>query len=110
MAYNNLAKLSHTPPRKPLTQDEGKTCPYCQEAIDGKAHVDHIVPKKLGGIDHNINYCICCAACNLRKNAKHPFVWFQSTGHLWSLETIENYLARVMYLNITVKENEQCTQ
>jgi 5-methylcytosine-specific restriction endonuclease McrA len=38
-------------------------------------HVDHIVPKSVGGPDHMSNYLPACERCNVSKNAK-PFVEF----------------------------------
>jgi hypothetical protein len=38
-------------------------------------HVDHIVPKSVGGPDHLSNYVPACERCNVSKNAK-PFAEF----------------------------------
>lgn len=33
-------------------------------------HVDHVVPRKLGGSDHPSNLRAACAPCNLRRGAR----------------------------------------
>lgn len=42
-------------------------CPYClsAEGVSGQAcHVDHVVPRVLGGETNVENLCIACATCN----------------------------------------------
>ena len=43
-------------------------CPYCNEAISGLPHVDHIIARRHGGdIKEFDNLITCCASCNGRK-------------------------------------------
>ena len=45
------------------------TCQYCgKKAPDVKLHLDHIVPKSLGGDDSESNLTTSCASCNLAKH------------------------------------------
>lgn len=42
-------------------------CEYClsSETVSGQAcHVDHIIPRSLGGVTSADNMCLACAACN----------------------------------------------
>lgn len=41
-------------------------CQQCGET-EGQMHIDHIVPKRLGGTDHDENLQQLCQKCNLRK-------------------------------------------
>lgn len=42
-------------------------CAYCKDAP--ASHVDHIIPRSLGGVDDYDNYAAACSRCNLRKGA-----------------------------------------
>lgn len=50
----------------------------CQVPVDATGrlcearatHVDHVVPRKLGGGDHPANLRAACASCNLRRGAR----------------------------------------
>ena len=50
-------------------------CYWCGERIDGKAHLDHIMPVKLHGSSEPKNLVTTCAPCNIRKADKHPLLW-----------------------------------
>lgn len=49
-------------------QSEGK-CHYCGTALDllGKWHVEHQLPRALGGGDEGLNLVAACVRCNLSK-------------------------------------------
>jgi hypothetical protein len=52
---------------KVLSRDN-YTCRYCgAKAPDVKLHVDHVIPKALGGRDRLDNLVTACEACNLGK-------------------------------------------
>ncbi|CAN5301371.1 hypothetical protein BH23VER1_BH23VER1_31220 [soil metagenome] len=45
-------------------------CAYCDEALQGGGHLDHMTPVARGGKDETINITLCCESCNLAKHAK----------------------------------------
>lgn len=47
---------------------QGK-CHYCGTTLqlDGKWHVEHMLPRALGGADDSLNLVAACVACNLEK-------------------------------------------
>ena len=45
-----------------------------------EVHIDHIVPKSIGGGDTEDNLQAVCAQCNLRKGSTPPLAW--SPAHL----------------------------
>jgi 5-methylcytosine-specific restriction endonuclease McrA len=60
---------------------QGK-CACCGVKLDGKYHLDHIMPLALGGAHEDGNMQLLTPVCNLRKNAKHPIDYMQSKGFL----------------------------
>lgn len=58
----------------------GKKCTYCGKTgpsyyigPDGRDwHIDHAIPRSRGGADHEDNYVLSCATCNLSKHAATP--------------------------------------
>jgi 5-methylcytosine-specific restriction endonuclease McrA len=57
-------------------------CAYCRENITGTPHIDHIMPKALGGSNELSNLQLTCATCNFSKNAKHPIEFARYMGRL----------------------------
>ena len=57
--------------RELFEKSEGK-CHYCRGALtlDGKWHVEHMMPRALGGEDELGNLVASCVACNLAKRDK----------------------------------------
>jgi len=47
-------------------------CHYCQAplTLDGKWHIEHMLPRALGGGDDALNLVAACAPCNLAKSAR----------------------------------------
>ena len=69
-----------------LKLQKGK-CYWCRKRLGKNYHVDHIVPVALVGKDPRAtngpeNICIACAACNQKKNAKHPLQFARERGLL----------------------------
>lgn len=62
--------------RKQVLTQDGEVCCYCGDQ-EGPFHVDHIVPRALGGDDRLDNLCVACAPCNLSKGAKPLKEWLQ---------------------------------
>lgn len=45
-------------------------CEYCHapQILTGQAfHIDHILPRSLGGLTISVNLCLACAHCNIAK-------------------------------------------
>ena len=55
--------------RERILARDGYCCQSCGET-DGKMHIDHIVPKRLGGSDLEENLQVLCQFCNLRKGGR----------------------------------------
>lgn len=65
-----------------LKVQKGK-CVYCNDRlVAGKFHIDHIMPRKLGGSEERSNFQLTCSHCNHTKAAKHPIDFAQSIGRL----------------------------
>lgn len=74
---------SHPKIRQAVWEITDGHCFYCrialireidavQSDIDRLYHIDHLVPKSVGGPDHLFNYVPSCRACNLKKRANAP--------------------------------------
>lgn len=57
-------------------------CAYCRIKVGNSFHVDHIMPIYMGGSNGRANLQICCEACNLKKNKKHPLDFARQMGKL----------------------------
>lgn len=62
-----------------LAQSDG-ICPYCLKPIQGRPHVDHMIPRSRGGTDHIDNLCVTCRKCNESKGAKTTREFFEWLG------------------------------
>lgn len=51
-----------------------KICYWCDKEIEGKVHIDHIIPKVIGKNNQD-NLIISCAGCNLSKNKN---IWIKT--------------------------------
>lgn len=58
--------------RSTVIAKRGRHCMYCGKGPLYKRalHIDHIVPRSLGGKDDVCNLIVSCAMCNMRKGAK----------------------------------------
>lgn len=52
-------------------QQDGK-CACCGEPLNGKYHMDHIMPLVLGGSNSDENIQLLTPRCNMEKGAMHP--------------------------------------
>lgn len=57
-------------------------CAVCREKLGADLHIDHIMPKKLGGSNARSNLQLTCPPCNLTKHAQHPIDHARSLGRL----------------------------
>lgn len=58
-----------------LLIDQHGLCAYCGIALNGKYHVDHVVPLSQDGGNGPDNICLACAPCNLSKGNRSLLVW-----------------------------------
>jgi 5-methylcytosine-specific restriction endonuclease McrA len=65
-----------------LLEMQRNKCAICAKPLNGKYHVDHIMPLALNGKHERLNIQILCPTCNVRKNAKHPIRYAQELGKL----------------------------
>lgn len=58
--------------RAEILKNTGGECYYCSKplTLDGKWHVEHRIPRVLGGTDEDENLVASCVPCNLQKGAK----------------------------------------
>ena len=58
--------------RRQIFEKSNGRCHYCSIAlaIEGEWHVEHVVPRALGGGDSPLNLVAACAKCNLEKSDK----------------------------------------
>ena len=48
------------------------------------SHLDHVIPRALGGADTRDNLVCACTDCNLSKGAKLPWEWLPARPDLWA--------------------------
>jgi len=58
------------------------TCPCCNQPLGEDYHMDHIMPRKLGGTNTDDNIQLLRQQCNNQKHAKHPVDFMRSRGFL----------------------------
>ena len=82
-AWKKGAEGSHTAAdvRKLLLVQRCK-CAVCSEDLEGKYHVDHMMPLALGGTNDKTNLQLLCRSCNTSKGAQHPSDFMQKRGFL----------------------------
>ena len=55
----------------------GDRCEYCQLSQQGQEatfHIDHVVPRSVGGLTTSDNLALACVSCSLRKWAKQTAI------------------------------------
>jgi 5-methylcytosine-specific restriction endonuclease McrA len=68
--------------RADLHKSQRGKCAICRCDLGSDAHVDHIMPRKLGGSNARSNLQLTCAPCNLSKGGRDPITHMQSLGRL----------------------------
>lgn len=68
--------------RREIFERSGGACHYCRAtlALDGKWHVEHMVPKALDGTDAPLNLVAACVACNLAKRDRTALEYLVEGG------------------------------
>lgn len=73
----DLSVVAAEPPPRPVSRRRrevfvrsGGCCHYCgtPQRIDGAWHVEHQLPRALGGADEALNLVAACSSCNLKKS------------------------------------------
>lgn len=78
-----LSVVSEPPPRpvsrrrREVFVSSGGVCRYCGTPLrlDGEWHVEHQLPRALGGADEALNLVAACAGCNLKKGTRTALEW-----------------------------------
>lgn len=68
--------------RKWLLQIQNGKCAICSLKLGKVTHIDHIMPRALGGSNARSNLQLVHPACNLRKGYRHPIRHAQTLGKL----------------------------
>ena len=64
--------------RRAIYSRDGFACVYCSESVEirATATLDHLVPRELGGTNHESNLVTCCFPCNCAKQDLSIRSWF----------------------------------
>ncbi len=54
---------------------QNERCWHCGDKLNGKYHIDHLIPLSRGGTDKASNIVISCPLCNERKHDKFTWEW-----------------------------------
>jgi 5-methylcytosine-specific restriction endonuclease McrA len=74
MALDKLNSRRYKAQRERVFNRDGRFCQLCG-TDEGEMHIDHIIPRKVGG-DHSLdNLRVLCKSCNLRKGALNEGVF-----------------------------------
>lgn len=74
MALDKLNSRRYREQRERVFMRDGRVCQVCG-TDEGEMHIDHIIPRKVGG-DHSLdNLRVLCKSCNLRKGALNEGVF-----------------------------------
>jgi 5-methylcytosine-specific restriction endonuclease McrA len=79
MAIDKLNSRRYREQRQRVFMRDGRVCQLCG-TDEGEMHIDHIIPRKVGG-DHSLdNLRVLCKSCNLRKGALNEGVFLAQTA------------------------------
>jgi 5-methylcytosine-specific restriction endonuclease McrA len=79
MALDKLNSRRYREQRERVFMRDGRSCQLCG-TDEGEMHIDHIIPRKVGG-DHSLdNLRVLCKSCNLRKGALNEGVFLAQTA------------------------------
>jgi 5-methylcytosine-specific restriction endonuclease McrA len=74
MGIDKLNSRRYRVQRERVFMRDGRVCQICG-TDEGEMHIDHIIPRKVGG-DHSLdNLRVLCKSCNLRKGALNEGVF-----------------------------------
>jgi hypothetical protein len=79
MALDKLNSRRYREQRERVFKRDGRFCQICG-TDEGEMHIDHVIPRKVGG-DHSLeNLRVLCKSCNLRKGALNDGVFLSQTA------------------------------
>ena len=79
LALDKLNSRRYREQRDRIFKRDGRVCQLCG-TDEGEMHIDHIIPRKVGG-DHSLdNLRVLCKSCNLRKGALNEGVFLAQTA------------------------------
>ena len=74
MALDKLNSRRYRVHKQRVFDRDGRICRYCG-SDEEPLHIDHIIPRKVGGTHDLENLQVLCKACNLRKSSKDEGVF-----------------------------------
>ena len=74
MALDKLNSRRYRAQRERVFNRDGRCCAICG-TDEGEMHIDHIIPRKVGGTHDLDNLRVLCKPCNLRKGALNDGVF-----------------------------------
>ena len=74
MALDKLNSRRYREQRERVFMRDGRVCQVCG-TDEGEMHIDHIIPRKVGGGHDMDNLRVLCKSCNLRKGVKNDGVF-----------------------------------
>jgi 5-methylcytosine-specific restriction endonuclease McrA len=74
MALDKLNSRRYRSQRERVFNRDGRSCAICG-TDEGEMHIDHIIPRKVGGTHDLDNLRVLCKPCNLRKGSKNDGVF-----------------------------------
>jgi hypothetical protein len=77
MALDKLNSRRYRAQRERVFNRDGRSCAICG-TDEGEMHIDHIIPRKVGGTHDLDNLRVLCKPCNLRKGVKNDGVFLGS--------------------------------
>ena len=67
MAKSGVGTRTWRKTRERILRRDGYICQYCGQEADT---VDHVIPRRLGGLDSDDNLVSACARCNYSKGGR----------------------------------------
>jgi len=74
MALDKLNSRRYREQRERVFKRDGRVCQICG-TDEGEMHIDHVIPRKVGGGHDLDNLRVLCKSCNLRKGALNDGVF-----------------------------------
>ena len=79
MALDKLNSRRYRVHKQRVFDRDGRICRYCG-SDEEPLHIDHIIPRKVGGTHDLDNLQVLCKACTLRKSSKDEGVFLAQTA------------------------------
>ena len=79
MALDKLNSRRYRVHKQRVFDRDGRICRYCG-SDEEPLHIDHIIPRKVGGTHDLDNLQVLCKPCNLRKSSKDEGVFLAQTA------------------------------